>query len=319
MIRFAWHQFRLQAAIAFGALAVIAGVFVATRPQLVHLYKLHETDALLNQYGLLENIARLVLVVPALIGIFWGAPLLARELESGTYRLAWTQSVTRRRFLAAKLGLVGGASVALAGLLSWVVTWWSTPADLVSLDRLSSSVTFSERGLVPLGYAAFAFAVGVVLGLLLRRTVPAMAATLATFVAARLAFAQWVRPHLMAPVHMTVPLTAAAVRGFFVSTAASPLSVTVSAPHAGDWMVSSSSQHALDAGGKLVYRVGDKLRNVPPSEFRAYLAKLDLHVLVACQPASRFWSFQIAETACFVAAALVLTALCFWWVGRRLS
>lgn len=72
MIRFAWRQFRLQAAIAFGALAVIAVLFVVTRPQLVHFYKLHETDALLNQYGSLENVVRLLLVVPALIGIFWG-------------------------------------------------------------------------------------------------------------------------------------------------------------------------------------------------------------------------------------------------------
>ena len=137
---------------------------------------------------------------PALVGVFWGAPLLARELETGTFRLVWTQSVTRRRWLAVKLGLVGGASVAVAGLLGWVVTWWSVPVDRVNLDRFSSPLIFSERGLVPLGYAAFAFALGVVLGLLLRRTVPAMAATLAVFVGARLAVTQWLRPHLMAPV-----------------------------------------------------------------------------------------------------------------------
>jgi len=47
-----------------------------------------------------------VLVVPALIGVFWGAPLIARELETGTFRLAWTQSVTRTRWLAVKLGVV---------------------------------------------------------------------------------------------------------------------------------------------------------------------------------------------------------------------
>jgi hypothetical protein len=84
-------------------------------------------------------------------------------------------------------------------------------------------------------------------------------------------------------------------------------------------MVSSSNQHALNTAGKLVYGLGDKLRNVPPSAFRAYLAKLDLHVSLAYQPASRFWSFQIAETAIFLAAALILVAFCFWWVRRRLS
>jgi hypothetical protein len=319
MIRFAWRQFRLQAAIAFGALAVIAVVLALSHPHLVHLYKLHEKDALLNSYGSLENIERLLLVLPALIGIFWGAPLMARELETGTYRLVWTQSVTRSRWLAVKLGLVGGASAVAAGLLSWAVTWWSTPVDRVTLERLSSPLIFSERGLVPLGYAAFAFAVGVVLGLLLRRTVPAMAATLAIFVGARLGFSQWLRPHLLAPVHITVPLTGAAVRGVFISTSTGPLTVIVNAPRAGDWMVSSSNQHALNTAGKLVYGLGDKLRNVPPSAFRAYLAKLDLHVSLAYQPASRFWSFQIAETAIFLAAALILVAFCFWWVRRRLS
>jgi len=66
----------------------------------------------------------IILVVPALLGIFWGAPLVANELETGTYRLAWTQSVTRKRWLAAKLGLVGLWSMAVAGLLSFIVTLW---------------------------------------------------------------------------------------------------------------------------------------------------------------------------------------------------
>ena len=39
---------------------------------------------------------------------FWGAPLVTRELEAGTHRLVWNQSVTRTRWLATKLGLIGG-------------------------------------------------------------------------------------------------------------------------------------------------------------------------------------------------------------------
>ena len=42
--------------------------------------------------------------MPALIGAFWGAPLITREFEAGTFRLAWNQSVTRARWLAIKLG-----------------------------------------------------------------------------------------------------------------------------------------------------------------------------------------------------------------------
>ncbi len=117
-----------------------------------------------------------VLVVPGLIGVFWGAPLVAPELAAGTYRPAWTQGVTRSRWLAVKLGLIGLASVGAAGLLTLVVTWWASPVD--RLDALAAAaylpdvsrfqpLLFSERGVVPLGYAAFAFALGATAGALL--------------------------------------------------------------------------------------------------------------------------------------------------------
>lgn len=317
MIRFAWRQFRLQAAIALAALVVVAAIVFVTGPQLVHLYRLHETVSLLNKYGTFEDIATLLLVAPALVGAFWGAPLLARELESGTHRLVWTQSVTRRRWLAVKLALVGGASVAVCGLLSLAVTWWAGPVDRVNLDRLSSTVTFSERGLVPLGYAAFAFALGVVLGLLLRRTVPAVAATLAVFAVTLLSFAHYLRPHLLAPIHGTVPLTAADVQGIGITSRDAPLTVTVGfSSRPGAWVLSSNTQPALDRAGKVVYGLA-KLLGATPQVLRATLVRLHLHVLVVYQPASRFWTFQAIETAVFGGVALILVGFCFWWVHRR--
>src|SRR5262249_24464833 len=39
--------------------------------------------------------------LPLLLGAFIGAPLVSRELEQGTYLLAWTQGVPRRRWLLA--------------------------------------------------------------------------------------------------------------------------------------------------------------------------------------------------------------------------
>ncbi len=321
MMRFAWRQFRLQAVIALGILTAVVVFFVVTRPQLVDLSRLPQPDALLNRYGTFESVARLLLVAPALIGVFWGAPRLARELESGTFRLAWTQSVTRRRWLAVKLALVGGASVVVTGLLSWAVTWWSAPVDRVTLDRFSALV-FSERGLVPLGYAAFALAVGVALGLLLRRTVPAMAATLAVFVGARLVFTQWVRPHLMTPVHETLPLTSAAVGSAGFTGPDGPLIVTVSnGVRPGAWVLSSGGQDAVNSAGNVVYGLGKKMGSAAdsPQAFRAAIARLGLHVQVVFQPASRFWTFQWIETGIFVGLALALFVFTFWWVRRRLS
>jgi hypothetical protein len=210
VIRLTWRQFRTQAAAAFAALATLAIVLAITGPHLAHLYDASgiatckapsNCDALkstfLSHDKLLHNLlGPLLLAVPALLGIFWGAPLVARELEAGTYRLAWTQSVTRTRWLAVKVVLLGLAGIAVAGLFSLMITWWSSPVDHVNMNRFAPGA-FDERGIVAIGYAAFAFALGLTVGTLIRRTVPAMATTLFGFVGARLAITYWIRPHLM--------------------------------------------------------------------------------------------------------------------------
>ena len=125
-----------------------------------------------------------VAVAPAIIGVFWGAPLVARELEAGTHRLAWTQSVTRTRWLATKLGVTTLAAAATVGLLTFAVTWWSQPLDGAlsstqgGLPSRITPVTFAMRGVVPVGYAVFAVVLGATLGAVFRRSLPAMAVTL---------------------------------------------------------------------------------------------------------------------------------------------
>src|SRR5581483_9122884 len=97
---------------------------------------------------------------------------------------AWTQSVTQRHWLVVKLGLVGLAGMAIGGLVTWMYNWWASPLDAATKD-IFTPVNFGYHGVAPIGYAAFAFALGATAGVLLRRTVPAMGATLAGFVAAR--------------------------------------------------------------------------------------------------------------------------------------
>jgi hypothetical protein len=208
MTRFAWMQARFQAVSAAGALVVVAIVLLITGPHLVHLYdttvatcQSHAdcptaTSSFLQvDHTLATWLDVLVVAVPGIMGIFWGAPLVARELETGSFRLVWTQSVTRRRWLAAKLAVVSLAAVAVAGLLSLMVTWWSSPLDRVNMYAFGS---FDQRDIVPFGYAAFAFALGVT-GVLIRRTLPAMATTLVVFVAVRLSANHWIRPNFMSP------------------------------------------------------------------------------------------------------------------------
>src|ERR1039457_6519884 len=216
MIRFTWMQARTQMAVAVGGLAIVAIVLAISGPHLVHLYdttvatcKAHgdcssaTSEFLKNDRGLQIGLDALVVVIPGIIGLFWGPPLVARELEAGTFRLAWTQSVTRTRWLAAKLGVIGLASMIVAGLLSLMVTWWSSPVDRANMNQF---VSFDQRDIVPIGYAAFAFVLGVPAGVLIRRTLPAMVTTLVAFVTARLTFSHWIRPHLFTPVHQDLAL-----------------------------------------------------------------------------------------------------------------
>ena len=109
-------------------------------------------------------------------GLFWGAPLVTRELEAGTFRLAWNQSVARTRWMAVKLAAVGLAAMLTAGLLSLMLTWWSGPVDTALALKSGNSISFirvgpvlfAVRGIAPVGYAAFAFVLGVTAGVLVR-------------------------------------------------------------------------------------------------------------------------------------------------------
>jgi hypothetical protein len=142
MIRFTWLQFRVHAAVALATLAGLAIVLAVTGSHLTHLFDraglnaaclaaaggrngcrvgpfLDRTTAYFDSAHVL-NIA--VPAVAGLVGALWGAPLIAAELSAGTHRLAWTQSVTRTRWLLSKLLVAGGATVAVIGLLSLMVT-----------------------------------------------------------------------------------------------------------------------------------------------------------------------------------------------------
>ena len=144
--------------------------------------------------------------MPAIVGVFWGAPLVARELEAGTHRLVWTQTVTRTRWLATKLAVIGLAAMAAPGCSSLIVTWWSRSLDqainagqkqnglfgMSRMRRRCSTRAASRRSPTPRSR----FALGVAAGIVVRRVVPAMAITLALFVAVQIVMPVFVREHL---------------------------------------------------------------------------------------------------------------------------
>jgi hypothetical protein len=170
MIRFTLLQSRASILVGAIGLGVVAVVLAITGPHLAHVYDAFESSCklardcttapnpVLNSDKALQSaLPFIVAIVPAVVGVFFGAPLIARELETGTFRLVWTQSVTRKRWLGAKLGLVGIFATAIGGLLTWIVDWWTSPLDAVNQDRFGV-VNFTVHGIAPIGYAAFAFA-----------------------------------------------------------------------------------------------------------------------------------------------------------------
>jgi hypothetical protein len=331
MIWLTWRQFRLQALSAVAGFIAIGAVLAYTGPHLVHLYQASGItqcrashgdcapliDDFTSHYPWLHILAPLVLVIPGLIGVFWGAPLIARELESGTFRLAWTQSVTRTRWLGTKVAVLGAASIITAGAFSVIVALWSSPIDKASGNRFDP-VTFSTRGIVPLGYAAFAFALGVAAGAVIRRLLPAMVATLVGFAGLRFAFQQWVRPHFATPLQLSTPL----LSGRHLSSAAASGQTTTVRQN--DWIVSA---RAVNAAGHTVAVNRETLRSLcklsdvdfSQSSLQSCAQRLHLHTVLTVQPGRRYWAFQGWETTVFAALAIVLTVFGFWWTRRRIT
>jgi ABC-type transport system involved in multi-copper enzyme maturation permease subunit len=336
MIWLTWRQFRAGAAMMFAALVALAAILGLTGPGLADGYS-SGIAACANQSGGCAHFVRqffldhqyaflavnaVVLVLPALVGLFWGAPLITRELEAGTHRLVWNQSITRTRWLAVKLGLVGLAAVTAAGLGSLAVTWWSSPLDKTAQEPRLEPLVFGVRGIVPIGYAAFAFVLGVAVGMLVRRTLPAMAITLAVFVAVQIAMPQLVRPHLLTPTRSTVEISESNLDDFSASGPSSPIHVRATASDPGAWLLSS---HTVDASGHAV----DTIPLTPSSPVCvpsqqglsacfAEIKRLGYRQQVTYQPSSRFWPLQWYETGIYSAIALALAAFCFWQIHRRL-
>ena len=344
-----WRQFRMQAVAAAATLAVIAVVFAATGPHLASLYAAsglsgcqrgscqHLANNFLRQldgtYGMLWTLGvAIILLAPAVIGLFWGAPLIARERETGTAALAWNQSVTRTRWLAVKLAVGGLGAMALTEVLSLMQAWWAAPigraigyggagAGTLSQGRFSSLV-FASHGVTPLGYAAFAFTLGVVVGALIRRTVPAMAVTLAIFAALQIAVPLWIRPHLF-PARQIVVSVASLQE---ISLSQGGLNGSSFTLHAlsvpgqpADWLLSSGSVNAAGqaVGTTPAACTAPSIENGPA--FFTCLASHGIRETITYQPASRYWDFQWTETAIYLVLALALAGSCFRQLSRRES
>jgi ABC-type transport system involved in multi-copper enzyme maturation permease subunit len=301
-----WRQYRTQVLVT-SALLLVLGVVLLVNGLLANPAENHGLTSCLrgggdcvggdtvvsdrfdNMYPFVSSL----ILVPAFVGVFWGAPLLSKEFERGTHKLVWTQSVSRPRWLLAKLGGVG-LMVALSGLVFGLIieAWLRTfPGKARPLDDIA---LFSLVGVVSVAWWLFAFVLGAAAGAILRKTLPAVGVTIAVSVAV-LAGLVLLRPHYVAPER--VELTGAPqqalqdaylVRSGLVGPDGREYPSGVATP---DCPQGFDMGSCLDAAG---YR-----------NFFEY------------QPFDRFWRFQWTEAGILFAGTLLLGGVAVFGTVRR--
>ncbi len=320
------RQYRAQGAIAFALLAAFAAVMVAGGLKVAshwrstlaacagHSACLQQQPPPVSQ-AVVDVVLLIGIAVPAVIGVLWGAPLVAQELEFRTNDFAWAQSVTRVRWLAVKAGWLLLAGAACGGAVTALVTWWSGPDNALVVNAFRPG-QFDIQGIVPVAYAVFAVALGIAAGTVTRRILPAIAITLGGFAALRVVIADIARPHYLTAVTTYYNLSGTFTpRGapWLYSQGAVSRAGTVVAAGWGELFpaLSGSPCQKLLPGG-----LGPK--NGPP--LSAVFSCMEAHGwrgFATYQPASRYWPFQGIETGIFVLLAGALLAVAFVIVRRR--
>jgi hypothetical protein len=221
--------------------------------------------------------ATLAFAVPGLLGATAGAPVLGTELERGTWQLAWSQTIPRGRWLAAKLGLIMGALVVFGAAAALLLTWSRSPLDQVGV-RLQSP-PFNFEGVQLPCELLCAFGLALLAGLLLRNTIGAM---VAAYLAWEIPFA--VGTVLTGPVHL--------------------FAVTRSIPCAGNACASASTGSSPPVTGQL----GDQVLSV---------ARSGGHLVVSYLPAGRFWPLQFIIGGTYLSIAAAAIGATLWLLHRR--
>jgi len=259
-------------------------------------------------------------LVPALIGAFAGAPVLARELETGTFRFAWTQGFERWRWALAKLVALPVVLAAATFAFSVLVSWCYQPflgSNNQNLGIYGNSplvTVFSLREVTFPAWTVATFAVGALAGMLIRRVVPAIVATLAVYAGLAVAAAAFLREHYLAPLvtsDSNVPGTAWITGQWWTKDGRFAF-----AGNPPDSLLSTCSFPQGPGGkGGGIGGPGGAPSSVNP--FAQCLAPHGYAQWNSYQPASRFWLFQWIEGGWLLVLAALLIAVTVWLVHRR--
>jgi ABC-type transport system involved in multi-copper enzyme maturation permease subunit len=262
-----------------------------------------------------QTIEALLHAVPALIGAFVGAPVLARELETGTFRYAWTQGFGRWRWAFAKLVLLAIAVTAAAELFSLLFSWYVQPllAEPGYQTPLGPGV-FDLRGVAFAAWTLAAFAIGITAGMLIRRVVPAIAATLAAWAGLLIAAGLFLRQHYAVPLVTSNPNQADS-NAWIMAQWWTKGGTTISSPAMNQIIQSTIERVAPKTSTAFTPDSPD----APLQIAERYLTQHGYLLWTRYQPASRFWSFQWIESGWLLALSVLLIAATIWLVRRRVT
>ena len=302
-----WRLQRTETLIALGILALLAAFLVPTGLQMANAYHHDGLAACLSinpsvtcgnelggfrqRFQSLLDIANWFTLVPGLIGVLLAAPFIL-DLEHGTYRLAWTQSITRGRWLLGKLGLPVVATVLAGGALSLLFTWWRAPS--VHIDGRLETGNYDSTGTVVIGYTLFALALALTLGAIWRRAAASLTVAFIGYFAARIFVDYSLRDHLVAPLKATYK--GAQPPTFLDNAHVISLGATIHG-------------HQILGGSGFFF---SSQKFATPG-----LSNAVVHVVY--QPESHFWPLQLTETGLFVGLAAILILFAALWTRRRTS
>jgi len=274
------------------------------------------SDQFNSAYGATAELtAALLQGVPALIGAFVGAPVLARELETGTFRYAWTQGFGRWRWALAKLLPLAIAVAAAAGVFSLLLSWYYRPFFADGNQTALAPSVFDLRGVAFAAWTLAAFAIGALAGMLIRRVVPAIAATLAVTAALALATGLYLREHYITALVTSNPNVPGSPMGSMVNVPGSAWILSQQWQTRGGQPVSQPALAQVLQGAPQLYAGKG---GVPESSSATqYLMQHGYTLWTTYQPASRFWPFQWIEGGWLLALSVLLLAVTVWVVRRR--
>jgi hypothetical protein len=318
-----WRQHRIAlagAAVLLGAVAVwlwisgtplhhayaaAVGCHPASSPACQNLIGTFDVSATSNLMGNKDPGGVLLQLVPALIGAFVGAPVLARELETGTFRYAWTQGFGRWRWVLGKLALLAVVLAAATSLLGILVSWYFQPESGPLFEASPFGDLFSLREVTFPAWTLAAFAVGALAGMLIRRVVPAIVATLAVYAGLAFATVGFLREHYLTPLATASYFTPGTSTAWII----------------GQWSAKDGKfAFAGNPPGNLVDRFCSSLppeKAGGPNGFAQCLAQHGYTQWTSYQPASRFWAFLWIEAGWLLALSALLIAVTIWLVRRR--